>query len=293
MTLLWPAVDPQLLAAATAAASAAASAVLVLILAARPWRGRGQATQPFGAPLALALGTAVGFWMTRGRPSFPPNQAVHWLFYAALVGGAYGAIEGAWRERTSLPRGGLSVLLPVLMLAFQREHNWGRVEGILWTAGLALLLFTAWNALATLEQRALGGGATAVGLALATALTAGCCGFAGGALLAQLVGALALSIGACALLGLWRRAPGLGAGGVAPYALLHYGLVWAARWAYELSSAGFVLLLLAPLAALSAALVPAARARTRAACALLGPTLCAAAALLLESRAAPAAYPYH
>ncbi len=290
-----PPVDPLFFAAARDAAGAAASAAVVLAVAARPWRGRSHAARPWGPPLALALGTAVGFWMTRGRPSFPPAQAVHWLFYAALAGGACGAYEGASGRRPYLFSRGIgramrslfSALLPLVLLGFQRERYWGRTEGVLWTAGLALLLFLAWNALAALETRASVGGATALGLALATALAAGSYGLAGGALFAQLAGALALALGLCALSGLWLRVPGLGAGGVAPYALLHYGLIWTARWLYELSTPAFVLLSLVPLASLGSALVPSPRARARVALALLGPTLLAAAALLVEVLAAP------
>jgi len=273
-----------LAAALTAALGAAGSAALVLALAARPWLGR--ATRAWGAPLALAAGGAVGFWLTRGRPSFPPSPAVHWLFYAALAGGGLGVLEAVGPRRVRLLRALLAVLLPVLVLEFQRARHWQRAEGLLWTAGLALLVFAAWSGLAAQEERGDGGGATALGLALASALSAGSYGLGGGAVLAQQAGALALAVGLCALLGLWRRAPGLGPGGIAPFALLHYGQLWIARWVNELSTASFALLSLVPLAALAPGLVPARRPRLRAALGLCAPVLLAAAALAVELAAA-------
>lgn len=282
--------DPVLLGALVAEVGASASAGLVLALAARPWRGRGEPTPAWSAPLALAAGAAAGFWLTRGRPSFPPTQAVHWLFYAALAGGACGAFEAARGKSVAL-RGLLAALLPVLVLAFQRERYWARVEGVLWTAGLAALLFVTWNVLAAAEGH--GGGTRALGLACATALAAGSYALAGGALFAQFTGALALAMGLCALLGLWRRAPGLGPGGIAPYVLLHHGMLWCARWVNELSLPAFVLLALAPLAVLAARLAPSSRPRLAAALAFLGPMLLSAAALGWEFASQPAADAYY
>src|SRR5262245_3648613 len=184
-----------LAAALTAAAGAAGSAALVLALAAQPWRGRGQASRAWGAPLALAAGSAVGTWLARGRPSFPPVQAVHWVFYAALAGGGLGLLEAIGPRRVRILRVLLAALLPVAVLAFQRERYWARAEGIAWTVGLAALVFVAWSGLAALEERGVGGGATSMGLALGTALSAGSYALGGGAVLAQQAGALALALG--------------------------------------------------------------------------------------------------
>lgn len=156
---------------------------------------------------------------------------------------------------------------------------------------LATLAFLAWQALLAHEPRT-SGGASTLGLALATALAAGVCGLAGGGLFFLLPAGLALATGACALLGLWRGEPGLGRSGLAPFVLLHYAFVWSARYLYELSLPGYVLLSLAPLAVWLSALAPAQRPRARAALAFLGPSLIAAAALACEFAAAPAPSPY-
>ncbi|MSR61035.1 MAG: hypothetical protein EXS08_01125 [Planctomycetes bacterium] len=280
--------DVLLLGAAKAELSAAASALFVLALAARPWRARASPVRTWGAPLAVGLAAAVGFWMTRGAPAFPPAQALHWIFYAALVGAAGGALEGWNAKAARIVRALLSVLLPVLLLEFQRSRHWGQVEGMLWTAGLAGLLFGAWSALAAFERRPQNNAASTLGWALASALAAGAYLYSGGALFAQLVGAFSLALGLCALLGFWKRAPGLGPTGVAPYALLHFGFLWSARYLNELSTASFALLSVAPLLTLGARLVPSLRPRLATACALLGPTLPAALALYLEWSAARA-----
>ncbi len=277
-----------LTAALTAAAGAAGSVALVLALGARPWRGRAHPTPAWCAPVALGTGSALGFWLTRGRPSFPPTQAVQWLFYAALAGAALGVLEAFGPRRVRALRLLAAALLPFVMLEFQRARHWPGLAGILLTAGLALLVLAAWSTLSAQEERPPGGGATALGLALTTALAAGSYGLSGGALFAQLAGALALATGLCALLGFWRRGPGLGPAGVAPFVLLYYGQTWIARWVNELSTASFVLLSLAPLAALTARLMPASRARLAAGLALGLPPLLAAAALALEFAGADA-----
>jgi hypothetical protein len=224
-------VDP-LRSAVTAAAGAAGCAALVLALAAEPWRGRAHATRAWGAPVALGAAAAAGFWLARPRTSSVVDGAL--ALHVALAGGVLGALGPSQRLR--LVRAFVAVLLPVLVLQFQRALHWGRVEGILWTGGLAALLYVAWNLLAAQEEREGSGAATTLGLAFAAALAAASYGLGGGAVFAQHAGALALGTGLCALLGLWRRAPGLGAGGVAPFMLLHYGHLWIARWLNDLST---------------------------------------------------------
>jgi hypothetical protein len=269
-------------------AAAVAATLLVLVLGARPWRRDGR-TPAWCSPLALGLAVAAAFAATRGLPTLPPGETLHWLFYLALVAAAFGVYEASSGARPALARGLLSALLPLVLLAFQRRNHWGRLEGILWTAGLAASVFLVWHALLGHARRA-PGGAAVLGWALATALAAGTYGLAGGGLFFLLPAALALATGACALLGLWRAEPGLGQGGLAPFALLHFAFLWSARYLYELSTLGFVLLSLAPLGVWLSAIAPEERPRLRGALACAGPTLLAAAALVHELAAAPAPY---
>ena len=272
-------------------AAAVGATLLALAPAARPWRGRAARTSSFGAPLALGLAVAAAFVATRSLPTLPPRETLHWIFYLALLAAAFGAYEARAGTRPLLARALFAVLLPVVLLDFQRRNHWGRLEGILWTGALAAWVFLTWHALLAHERRAPGPAST-LGWALATALAAGTYGFAGGALFLLLPAALALATGACALLGLWRGEHGLGQSGLAPFVLLYAAFLWLARHLYELSAPGYALLSLAPLAAWLSALAPAGRPRTRAALALLGPPLVAAAALAHEIAAAPPASPY-
>lgn len=276
--------------AVVGAASAGLAALTPLLLAARPWQGRAARTRPWGSPLALGSALCASFGATRGWPGLPPGETLEWLFYLGLMAGAYGAHEALARRPSWLARGLCAVLAPVVLLEFQREHHWGRLQGVAWTGGLAVWLFVTWHALGAHERR--GSGAATLGLALAGALAAATFGLAGGGLYAQLAGALALALGACALLGLWRHESGLGVGGVATLVPLHFALVWLARYLYELSATGFVLLSLAPLGVWLSACAPASRPRLRALFALAGPTLVAATALALELAAAPPPSPY-
>ena len=271
--------------------AAVGAALLALVPAARPWRGRAERTASWGAPLALGLAVAAAFAATRSLPTLPPRETLHWVFYLALLAAVFGAYEARPGTKPLLARAISAVLLPVVLLEFQRKNHWNRLEGILWTGGLAAWAFLVWHALLA-HARRVPGPASTLGWALATALAAGTYGFAGGALYSLLAAALALATGACALLGLWRGEHGLGASGLAPFVLLHSSFLWLARFLYELSAPGFALLSLAPLAAWLSELAPAGKPRTRAALALLGPTLCAGAALVHELIAAPPPSPY-
>jgi len=283
--------DPRII-TAVSVASASVVAAAALLPATRPWRGRAAAVRPWGAPLALGLAVCAGFVASRGWPAWPPSEALHRLFYVALCAGAYGLYEAARRSSSNLvPRAVLVVLAPYVVLEFQRRLHWSALEGAAWMAGLAAVLFVTWQALVAHEARERGGSA-ALGLALATALSAATQGLAGGTLFFLLPASLALATGASALLGLWRRDAGLGPGGVAPFVILYSAFAWLGHFLNELSTLGFVLLALAPLAVWLSALAPAARPRTRAALAVLGPTLVAALALAHEFAAAPPPSPY-
>jgi hypothetical protein len=275
----------------TGTAVAIVATLVVLVPVARPWRGRAARTPGWAAPLALGLAVAATFLATRSPPTLPPSETLHWILYLALLSAAFGACEARASARSWFARGLFAVLLPVVLLDFQRRNQWGQVEGILWTAGLAGFVFLAWQALLAYARRGSGGTAT-LGWALAAALAAGTHGLAGGSLFFLLPAALALATGACALLGLWRAEPGLGRGGLAPFLLLHFAFLWISRYLNSLTALGFVLLSLAPLAVWISVLVPATRLRTRAVLEFLGPTLVAAVALAHEFAAAAPSSPY-
>lgn len=267
------------------------AAALVLAASARPWRGRAGESRAFGPPLALGLAFLAGFLATHGWPRIGGEAGLRdRLVFMGLVV----ALSHARHVRHTHVLVGLqaliAALLPWFLLEFQRERHWGRTEGILWSAGLGLFVFLAWNLAAEHEARR-ASPAPVWGWALASALAAGTYQLSGSSQIAQLGGGLALALGCCALLALWRRSAGLGQAGVGPFVVLYLGLTWCGRFISELSLPGFLLLSLVPLGALAGRLAPAGRERLAAAFEVLVPTGLALAALLLE-RAQSTPSPY-
>lgn len=280
-----------LVTALTGALAPVGVAALVLSASARPWRGREAAASPAGPPLALGLGFLAGFVATHGLPRLAGASLRDELAWSAL---ALALVSALHARRGALPlvlRGLVSALLPWFLLDFQRERHWERLEGVLWSTALALVLFLSWTLLDAHEQRH-ARPAAVLGWTAMTALAAGAYGISGSVQIAQLAGALAAALGTCAALALWRRAAGLGPAGVAPFLVGYLGLTWCGRFISELSLPGFILLALAPLGVLAARAVPASHPRFAALLEGLAPPLAALAALLLERSAAAPASPY-
>lgn len=264
------------------------TAALILVLTTR--LGRERSTRTLGSPLALGLSFAAGYAVTQGWPPLPPEIGIkQWLFYAGLFGGLYGAYEALSERRSLVTRMVIAVAAPLLFLQFMREHHWTTVASVLWTAGLAAALFLTWQALETLAERR-GGFPLPLALGITSALAGEALHFSGSTTLGQLAGALATALVACAVLGFLRPDSRLAPGGLAPFVLLHSGLVWGGRFASELTFPGFALLTVAPLLAWTGELVPPARSRWRLALTLLLPALAASVAVLLERGATAEPY---
>jgi len=270
-----------------------AVAVLVLALAARLRQASAEprTVAAWGAPLALGLAFTTGYVVTQGWPPLPPQLVKHWLFYVGLGGGLFGVYEALAGQAKPFARVLCSAAAPIVLLGFMREHHWNRTESVLWTSGLAAALYAAWNALESLALRR-SGGVLPLSFGLALALCAGTLHFSGAsASLAALAAALVPALFACALLAWLRPGFTLARGGIAPYVLLHSGLLWAGRFASELGGWSFALSFLAPLGAWSGELVPAGRPRLRTALQLGVPPAVSLAALLIARAAAPSS-PY-
>lgn len=266
------------------------AAALVLAASARPWRGRASEARSFGPPLALGLAFLATFVATHGWPRVGGASLRDKLVWLGLGVALVQACPVRWTRVQVGLQALVAVVIPWLLLDFQRERYWGRTEGVLWSAGLGLLVFLAWNLAGEHEARR-ASPAPVWGWALASALAAGTYQASGSSQIAQLGGGLALALGCCALLALWRRSAGLGQPGVGPFVVLYLGLTWCGRFISELSLPGFVLLSLVPLGALAGRLAPAGRERLAAAFEVLVPTGLALAALLLE-RAQSTPSPY-
>jgi hypothetical protein len=261
----------------------AGTAALVLCLA---WPRRGRALRAWGPPLVLGLAFATGYVATHGWPPLPPLGIKHWIFYAGLFGGLYGAYEALAERPRAIWRVLLAAGAPYFFLGFMREHHWTRTQALLWTVGLALWTYGSWLGLEALARR-LGGAMLPLALALAIGLGAGALHLAGASTLAQLAGALAVPLAMLSLGAGLKPETSLAPGGLAPLVLVHLGLVWAARFAAELGAASFVLLSLAPLLSWCGALVPGAGRRTRAALSVLPPSMASLGALLIEGLSRP------
>jgi len=248
--------------------------------------------RPIGPALSLGLAPMLTFGLTRSWPALPPREALHWVFYLALAGAAAGVAEGLRGRRVWILRALVSVAAPVLLLEFQRRLHWERLEGILWTAGLAAALFATWSLLARQEERGPPDATRTLAWAFESALLAGTLPWVGGGLFAQIPLALAIATGLCALVGLKRGAAGLGAAGVAPLVVLHGAILWAGRFLYDLDTIGLALLTLAPLGVLVERLVPADRPWLRRSLVLLVPLLLAGVALGRAWFDAPPPSPY-
>ncbi len=263
--------------------AAAATAVLVLLCAGRPWSPREDGSSAgWGGPLALGLAFALVYLVTQGWPPVSFELGVkQWLFHAGLYGGLYGAYEALGGRRSMLTRAVLAFAAPYLFLEFMRQYHWNRTESILWTLGLAGLLFLSWNALESLAAR-LSRPALPLAWALVGTLSALALGLSGSTPLAQLAGGLAAALLACAGLARWRADFRLSRGAIAPYVLVHSGLLWAGKFASQLSLAALALLSLAPLCAWASELAPPASRRWRDLLVIVPPTAVALVALLLD-----------
>lgn len=236
--------------------------------------------------LALGLGFAAGYVAIQGFPPFRWDLTIRqWLAYLALGFALFGWYEARAGGPRVLARALVSVLLPVLLLEFQRERHWGRMEGILWSAGLAAFVFASWHGLARLERRAPDAWRS-LALAIATALAATAYGLSGSAQIGQLGAALAASAGLCALAGLRAGRAGLDASGTGVFVALYQGILWCAKFISELSWPSFVLLGLAPLLVL----LPRPRTRSLALLVTFSPLLLAGLALGLELLDQPEPY---
>jgi len=280
--------DRSILVHALLGALVPGAASTVILAAARPWSGRAAESAPargWTMPLALGLAFPAGYLAINGWPPLPPKLGItQWLFYLGLIGGRWGAYE-ARRARSVRPAWlGASIAMPIVLLGFVREHQWSAVETGVWTSGLALALFLSWNVLTALESR-VRLGPLLLGWTAVEALAAGAYQFSHSSVLAQLAGALVAALLPCAVLGFWRPAQGLPTGVVAPFLLLHSGLAWAAHFASYLGLTGFVLISLAPLAALLSLC-----SSRRSSLAVGLPALLSLLALLLEYRSASESY---
>ena len=297
-------------------AGVAAAVVFVGALFGRLWRPRRALV-----PLGVGAGFSAGFAALMQRvPPAPPLDSVDWLFYAAVVVGAVGAIDSFFWDvpaaryaaeppdarvleyardelaapRKSLPSAiarfgvvlALSAVLVWLLVRPLLVFNWTGSSGPARIALVTLVTFLLWLALDALAARA-GGRAMAVGLAIVAALSAVTVMLSGSQKLGQLGGLLTSALFAAAVAGLFFPRLLTARGIVLVYVMLHTSLaLTASEHVYaSLTTLNAILLLIAAPLGWIGLLVPARRSATRAAAQLAAMVVPAAAAAILAALA--------
>ncbi|WP_133622138.1 hypothetical protein [Bradymonas sediminis] len=106
--------------------------------------------RPWAAASGFGLAFGAGFLALVGAPDFLPGNAMHWLFYMALVAVGVGVIEGIRHTNDGLRaalRLGLALLTFRLTLGFMVEHHWDGASAWIWLGGLTLGSNALMNAL--------------------------------------------------------------------------------------------------------------------------------------------------
>lgn len=95
--------------------------------------------------VALGIGYIIGYLGIEKKPTFPPREIIHWLFYFtlfALFSSTYWDFSG-WRRLISQLI--YSIVLPRILLNSYFQYNWGTLEGIIWWVCLSVGIFIFWN----------------------------------------------------------------------------------------------------------------------------------------------------
>ncbi len=228
----------------------ALAAIAVLALAWVPPLARSPA-RALLAPLAIAVGFAVGYWVVVGRPELlPPADARARLPHVAVIGLAVAAVAAFSSRRavvwTAIALGSLAAMR--LLLAASIAGQWSAAEAIarvlILAAGLALITIATDGLVRRLAPRTAAAGLIAVG-ALAAPLML----FSDTLLLAQMHGTLGVAVGVTAV-AVWLAPRRIALGAVAP-------VIVAVAWSHWIIALLFASMPVVSFALLAAA-VPAA-----------------------------------
>ncbi len=95
--------------------------------------------------VALGIGYIIGYLGIEKKPTFPPREGIHWLFYFALFALFSSTYWNSSRWHRLVSQIIYSVALPRILLNPYFQHTWGTVEGIIWWVGLSAGIFVFWN----------------------------------------------------------------------------------------------------------------------------------------------------
>jgi hypothetical protein len=222
--------------------------VSVAILAAGLWLSRDTKNTWAGSVAIGGAFSAAYFALVRPMP-FPPQDAIHWLGFAAIPITVLGLIETLvrppWLARAMVALGATVGLVWLLLLPLTRSE-WQFGQSVVWIGGVSAVLFLAWWSLDRLSRRV---------SAVSQALMLGCCALFSAILLTMTGSLLALGLPAGALTAAvapviligwrWPRLE-ISRGTPFVFTLLWLGLLINGRFWSNLTAAETVLLVLAP-----------------------------------------------
>lgn len=225
--------------------------VSAVVLAVAWWRP-GVAGRRGWPAVAIALGYVVGHTAIIGRPPFPAIESTQWPFWLALAA-ALVATPLAWVEAGAwtawIRRVVFAVGVPLLLLSALFRHRFGKLEGVLWLAGLALAFIVLAWAVESLADR-LPGPAIPGGLVVAASAASAVILLSGSALVSQLGGVLAATLGAVTVATLLRPGRSLESSGAFGFVVVYWAMLLSGRFYVEVAAPSAILLALAPLSGL-------------------------------------------
>ncbi len=196
-------------------------------------------------PLAFGVSFCLACWLTVGRPAFPPTDAMHWLFYFALMGILLGWLaeipadyRWLWGALALLLLGGWMVLAlkPLIQSGYWTPVSGVRIILVLTVATWLLAVLVAPNG----EQER--GAGLPFLLATLGGLSAGLIFYNKSASLGQLAGSLGAIVGVGVPIG-WLLRDFRLRRGVVSVALMVLALLWALAYGYAELPARYLALL--------------------------------------------------
>ncbi len=247
------------------------------------------------ASLGVGIGFVVAYGALFGVPSIQPLDSIDWLFFAAIVAGALGAIDAWFWTSTRvrwrfLARALVVVALSVSLVWLLARHllvfEWIGWRGPVHIGLIALMMTLVWAFTDLLHRRS---GAFSLNLTLAcvTGIASAAIAMSGTIRFGQIGGILFATLAAVATLGiLFFRNP-TPPGAALVFSALYVGLVSASSQLFliygGLAHLNAALLLLAPVCAWLGELVPSRNATVRASARLVAALLPATVAATLAA----------